>query len=98
MTSEAPKEIWAFYAPEIEEDNPQCTIVAGDKVMHGAQRYVRADHALAMVSAERVKALREAAELMQPPSYVDAGFAGYWSGVHEYRSKILALIKKETGQ
>lgn len=53
MTNEAPKEIWAFYAPEIEEDSPQCTIVAGDKVMHGSQKYVRADHALAMVAAER---------------------------------------------
>lgn len=41
--TKAPKRIWAFYAPEIEEDNPQCTIVAGDAVMHGAQQYIRAD-------------------------------------------------------
>lgn len=41
----APEEIWAFHAPEIVEDNPGCTIVAGESVMHGAQRYVRADHA-----------------------------------------------------
>ena len=43
--SDAPNEIWAFHAPEIIEDNPGCTIVAGESVMHGAQRYVRADHA-----------------------------------------------------
>jgi|GEM_PF-3762948 len=41
--SEAPERIWAFYAPEIEADNPQCTIVAGEAVMYGAQQYVRAD-------------------------------------------------------
>ena len=40
---DAPERIWALYAPEIEEDNPQCTIVAGEAVMYGAQQYVRAD-------------------------------------------------------
>lgn len=41
--TDAPEKIWAFYAPEIEEDNPQCTIVAGEHCMHGAQEYIRAD-------------------------------------------------------
>jgi len=50
MASEAPERIWAFYAPEIEEDNPQCTIVAGEQCMHGAKEYIRADHALALVA------------------------------------------------
>lgn len=39
----APERIWAFFAPEIEENNPQCTIVAGEHCMHGAQQYIRAD-------------------------------------------------------
>lgn len=54
----APKEIWAFYAPDTAEDNPGCTVVAGVHVMHGAQKYIRADwaasveaHAAAILSA-----------------------------------------------
>ena len=39
----APERIWAFNAPEIGEDNPQCSIVAGEHVMHGAQAYTRTD-------------------------------------------------------
>jgi len=39
----APERIWAFHAPEVGEDNPQCSIVAGEHVMHGAQQYIRAD-------------------------------------------------------
>jgi uncharacterized protein YjbI with pentapeptide repeats len=34
----AADEIWAFHAPEIEDDNPGCTIVAGEKCMRGADR------------------------------------------------------------
>lgn len=39
--SKAPEEIFAFYAPDVEEDNPGCTIIAGERVMHGAQRYIK---------------------------------------------------------
>ncbi len=53
MTTEAPERIWAFYAPEIEEDNPKCTIVAGEHCMHGAQEYIRADIAEAQLAAAR---------------------------------------------
>ena len=49
--SKAPERIWAFYAPEIEEDNPQCTIVAGDDVMYGSCEYIRADIHDALVKA-----------------------------------------------
>src|SRR6056297_2637698 len=65
--SDAPERIWAFYAPEIEEDNPQCTIVAGDGPMHGAQPYIRADRieelegeaegAAAIIATERAEVL-----------------------------------------
>lgn len=48
--SEAPEKIWALYAPEIEADNPQCTIVAGESVMHGAQQYTRSDLATARIA------------------------------------------------
>ncbi|MCP4488806.1 MAG: hypothetical protein GY820_16075 [Gammaproteobacteria bacterium] len=51
--TDAPERIWAFYAPDIEEDNPKCNIVAGDQVMHGAQQYIRADlHAELMRAAD----------------------------------------------
>ena len=38
--TDAPDRIWAFYAPEVGDDNPGCTIVAGDACMHGAAPYV----------------------------------------------------------
>ena len=41
--NDAPERIWAFYAPEVGDDNEGCTIVAGDMCMHGAAPYVRAD-------------------------------------------------------
>lgn len=41
MTEQAqpPVRIWAFHAPDVEEDNPGCTIVAGERVMHGSAGY-----------------------------------------------------------
>lgn len=39
----APEEIWAFYAPEIAEDEGGATIVAHETTQHGSQRYVRGD-------------------------------------------------------
>lgn len=59
-TSKAPERIWAFNASEIEQDNPQCTIVAGEKFMHGAQEYVRVDLFDAMQArAEKAEATLE---------------------------------------
>lgn len=52
--TDAPERIWAFYAPDIEEDNPKCNIVAGDQVMHGATEYIHAD-----IHADLVKAADE---------------------------------------
>ena len=52
-----PDRIWAFYAPEIGDDNQGCTIVAGDRCMHGAAPYVRADIAAAEIA--RLRAVLE---------------------------------------
>jgi hypothetical protein len=63
--SEAPETIWAFYAPEIAEDNNGATIVAHEGCQHGAQKYRRADLPLTtdqLMADPRVKALVEAAE------------------------------------
>ena len=58
--TDAPEQIWAFRAPEIEEDNPECTIVAGENCMHGAQSYTRTDIAQAQIGAALEQAKREA--------------------------------------
>jgi len=73
--SDAPERIWAFYAPEIEEDNPQCTIVAGDGPMHGAQPYIRADR-IAELEAQlaKVKAAFRINMMDALPNYTHAQF------------------------
>lgn len=57
--SDAPETIWAFYAPDIEDDNPHCTIVAGETVMHGAAQYTLTSSVAAQIKAA-VMAEREA--------------------------------------
>jgi hypothetical protein len=49
--SDAPETIWALYAPEVGEDHPQCTIVAGDEPIYGAMQYTRTDHSQALIAA-----------------------------------------------
>jgi hypothetical protein len=49
--TDAPETIWALYAPEVGEDHPQCTIVAGDEPIYGAMQYTRTDHSQALVAA-----------------------------------------------
>jgi len=39
----APDRIWAFYAPEIAENEAGATIVAHENTQHGAKEYVRID-------------------------------------------------------
>ena len=41
--SAAPAEIWAFYDADLADDNCGATIIAHEQILHGAQRYVRAD-------------------------------------------------------
>jgi len=41
--TDAPDQIWAFHAPDIEQDNPGCTIVAGEKAMPFSTKYIRED-------------------------------------------------------
>lgn len=81
----APERIWAFHAPEVGEDNPQCSIVAGEHVMHGAQQYVRADKYIALKEAadelaeaalELQAALSEAKE-GQDVNYGESALARY---------------------
>ena len=71
----APERIWAFHAPEIAEDNPQCSIVAGEHVMHGAQAYTRTDiHQAALDRiAELEEALEEAYAALDEAQYFDKG-------------------------
>lgn len=62
MTERPPERIWAFYAPEVGEDNPLCSIVAGEHVMHGAAPYIRAD-LFTSIEAERDALAARVAEL-----------------------------------
>lgn len=41
--TDAPERIWAYHAPELAEDNPGCTIIAGESSMEFSQEYIRAD-------------------------------------------------------
>lgn len=71
--TDAPERIWAFYAPDVGEDNPQCSIVAGEHVMHGSQQYVRADLYAAQqaVIDDLVQELRDMANALEqtPPTH-----------------------------
>lgn len=95
--ADAPKRIWAFYAPKVEDDNPGCNIVAGEKVMHGAKEYTRSDLLPALLAAERRKALEEAADR------VGDLYAEWLSGTpytdrDEAVRAIRALMEKEQGE
>ena len=52
-------------APEIEEDNPHCTIVAGEAVMHGAQQYIRADRIAELEAKLKEASLQSISDLGQ---------------------------------
>ena len=51
--NKAPEMIWAFHAPEVEDDNPGCAIIAGESAMHGAQQYIRHDMHVAELAAAK---------------------------------------------
>jgi hypothetical protein len=55
--SDAPERIWAFYAPDIAEDENGATIVAHEVVQHGGAEYTRADLHRAEVEAAVKRAL-----------------------------------------
>ena len=40
---DAPERIWAFYNPDIAEDENGATIIAHENIQHGSAEYVRAD-------------------------------------------------------
>jgi hypothetical protein len=57
----APDRIWAFYAPEIAEDNNGATVVAHETVQHGGAPFIRADlYTAALARAEKAEAEAEA--------------------------------------
>lgn len=58
--ADAPERIWAFYAPEIAEDQNGATIVAHEDVQHGSAPYIRANLVQRMVD-EAVEKERERA-------------------------------------
>lgn len=53
--TDAPEKIWAFHAPDIEENEPGCSIVAGEAPMFGAEEYTRSALILAQVAAAHQK-------------------------------------------
>ena len=59
----APERIWAFYAPEIADDEAGATIVAHENVQYGAKEYVRADLHQAEVAAALEQGMRKAAAI-----------------------------------
>jgi len=62
--TDAPGRIWAFHAPDIEQDNLGCTIVAGEKAMPFSTEYIRVDLSADHIDAQAatIKALVEALE------------------------------------
>ena len=56
--TDAPDRIWAFYAPDIAEDENGATIVAHETVQHGGAHYLRATPAR-IHAEELLGALRE---------------------------------------
>ena len=59
--TDAPERIWAFHAPDIEQDNLGCTIVAGEKAMPFSTEYIRADLSADLVRAGYLAGLGAAA-------------------------------------
>jgi hypothetical protein len=96
----APERIWAFYAPEIADDNNGATIVAYETVQHGGQPYRRADLPRPE-DAARIAALEEAnARLREALAfYADEGGDGYDACPTNYGlSMEVGKIIKDCGQ
>lgn len=55
--SNAPEQIWAFYAPHIADDENGATIVAYETQQFGSHKYIREDLCKAQIAAAYQDAL-----------------------------------------
>jgi hypothetical protein len=92
MSSAPPDQIWAFYSPDIQTDEPHCTIVASENVQHGGAPYIRKD--LSDAKDAEIAELRAKVERLSRALDLYADQANWgevmeagtdwmaWSGVH----------------
>jgi len=92
--TDAPERIWAFHAPDIEQDNLGCTIVAGEKAMPFSTEYIRVDLSADHIDAQAatIKALVEALERIAHASDV----YGVEANAEDQGADTLAYAHKST--